>query len=40
MAKNRGMPSGSSRILIRDLVVALSVDMLRVVLNGSGLARS
>ncbi|MDX1638602.1 MAG: hypothetical protein R3281_11580 [Balneolaceae bacterium] len=40
MATNQGMPSASSRTPIRDLVVAVSVDLLRAELNGNGLARS
>ncbi|MDX1637883.1 MAG: hypothetical protein R3281_07945 [Balneolaceae bacterium] len=40
MAAKQGMPSASSRTPIRDLVVAVSVDLLRAVLYGSGLARS
>ncbi|MDX1636614.1 MAG: hypothetical protein R3281_01510 [Balneolaceae bacterium] len=40
MAKNREMPSGSSRLPIWDFVLALSVDLLRAARNGSGLAGS
>ncbi|MDX1639135.1 MAG: hypothetical protein R3281_14310 [Balneolaceae bacterium] len=40
MATTHGRPSASSRTPIRDLVVAVSVDLLRAELNGSGLARS
>ncbi|MDX1636655.1 MAG: hypothetical protein R3281_01715 [Balneolaceae bacterium] len=39
MAKNHGMSSASSRTPIRDLAVALSVDLLRAELNGRGLAK-
>ncbi|MDX1638847.1 MAG: hypothetical protein R3281_12815 [Balneolaceae bacterium] len=41
MATNQGMSSSSSRIptTLGNLTVALSVDLLRAELNGSGLAK-
>ncbi|MDX1637419.1 MAG: hypothetical protein R3281_05590 [Balneolaceae bacterium] len=40
MATNQGMPSAASRTPIRDLEVALSVDLLHTEINGRDLARS
>ncbi|MDX1638280.1 MAG: hypothetical protein R3281_09935 [Balneolaceae bacterium] len=40
MATNQEKPSASSRTPIRDLALAVSVDLLRAELNGSSLARS
>ncbi|MDX1639794.1 MAG: hypothetical protein R3281_17675 [Balneolaceae bacterium] len=42
MTKNQEMPSASSRIptAVGNLVVVLSVDLLRAALNDGGLVRS